>query len=235
MQTPVMIRFLFLLFCLSCAPALSVRTYAQDPDIEEDERSVLEDIFRSSDHDGSVPTNARQRKGKTKRVSVPDGAFRIGCVCMDESASATRSTGACSGHGGVRYWLYRTKEGDTVRVLTGRHERHPQALNAEEMSNLAQVRTQRTKNLTGSPEARSAAIAPVMIMPAPAVHDGYFDWSDAAAISAMGLSLFFTVRMVLRWINHNEKLVRYALRNMLRRRKRPIARQNRQTPPKEGL
>lgn len=198
---------------------------AQDPDIEANEQSVLEEQFRSSDLDHETPVARRDRDNRRKRVSVPEGAFRVGCICMDNSFSKHKSSGACSGHGGVRYWLYRTREGDTVRVLTARHEHHPQALNAEEMSELNQKRAEKTANLI-----KPNTLQPLVIHPA-AEKDGYFDWSDAAAISAGGLSAYFIVRMVLQWIDKNPELVKYALRNMLRHRRRPAARKNRKTPP----
>jgi hypothetical protein len=216
--------FCFFLLALPCF------LRAQDPDIEANERSVLEDIYRSSDHDTEMPT---ARRGKhNKRQTVPTGAFRLGCTCMDDSYSPTHASGACSGHGGVRFWHYRTPEGDTVRVMTARHERHPQPLNAEEMSEVNQKRAKRTANLptVANPLGLSPApLQPIIINPAE--HSGgYFDWSDAAAISAIGLSLFFIVRMLLLWMDKNPEMAKYALRNLLRHRKRPPARKSRKTP-----
>lgn len=210
---------------------------AQDPDIEKDEQARMEEIFRTSDQDSEVPTNRRQRDKKAKRVSVPKGAFRIGCVCMDDSRSDTRSGGACSGHGGVRYWVYRTPAGDTVHVLTARHERHPHALSAAEMSELSQKRADRTQNLPTAakpmaPVPYSAPAPPVVILP-----DGgdRFTWSDALALAVAGVALYFIVRLILRWAGANEKLIRYALRHLLRPRKRPPARPLRKIARKKRL
>ena len=206
---------------------------AQDPDIESDEKARLEEIFRTSDHEGETPTNRRQRDKKVKRVSVPTGAFRVGCHCMDGSYSDTHSIGSCSGHGGVRFWVYRTREGDTVHVLTARHEIHPHALDAAEMSALSQKRADRTQNLAKPlvPATYSSPQTPVMVLPEV---DGY-EWPDAVVISGAGIALYFTVQLVLRWIKDNERLVRYALRNMLRHRKRPPARPRSQNPRKKRL
>ncbi len=219
---------LLLVVCFLPLPIL-----AQDPDLESDEKARLEEIFRSSDYEGEIPTSRRQRNKTARRVSVPNGAFRIECICMDDTRSDTRSLGACSGHGGVRFWVYRTREGDTVHVLTARHEIHPQPLDAAEMSELSQKRADRTQNLTKSmaPMPYASPQSPVVMMPSP---DG-FEWPDAAALAAAGIALYFIVRLVLRWLKDNERLVRYALRNLLRHRKRPPPRPRSQNPRKKRL
>ena len=86
---------IFLYLLLLPAPGLR----AQDPDIEANEQLAVEDYFRSSELPGEVPVG--RRRGQGKRMSVPAGAVRTGCVCMDESPSPARSIGACSGHGGA--------------------------------------------------------------------------------------------------------------------------------------
>jgi hypothetical protein len=208
---------------------------AQDPDLDADEQARLEEIYRSSDGDGEIPTSRRQRDNKQRRVSVPPGAFRLGCICMDDTRSDTRSTGACSGHGGVRYWIYRLPNGDTAHIMTARHERHPQPLSTAEMSELSQKRAERTQNLPTVKAPQSASQQPpVVVVPNPTPRSP-FDWSDLLLVSIGGGSLFFTTRLVLRWVNNNEKLVRYALRNLLRHRKRPPARPRRKTPRKTRL
>jgi hypothetical protein len=220
-------RFNRIVWFFLLAPAV---IYAQDPDLQIEPIESIEEVFRSSEQDGAVPTNRRQREGKTRRVSVPPGAFRIGCICMDDTRSDVRSIGACSGHGGVRFWVYRTREGDTVHILTGRHERHPQPLNAAEMSELSQKRADRTQTLRQGNSLQPAA--PVVIVPTD--QDG-FDWPDATVVSAAGLALFFIVRMILRWLRDNEHLVKYALRHLLRHRKRPPSRPRRKDPGEKRL
>ncbi len=212
---------------------LPTASFSQDPDLESDEKARLEEIFRTSDQEGETPTNRRQRDKTAKRVSVPKGAFRIECICMDDTRSDTRSTGACSGHGGVRFWVYRTREGDTVHVLTDRHERHPQPLDAAEMSELSQKRADRSQNLAKplAPVPYSSPQTPVVVMP----EDQGFEWPDAAALAAAGIALYFIVRLVLHWLKDNERLVRYALRNLLRHRKRPPTRPRSQNPRKKRL
>lgn len=217
----------FFLFVFCCCAAAGVQ--AQDPDIEADERAVLEDIYRSSDEAGETPTSAgeRQRRSGGKRVSVPRGATRIGCICMDDSPSKAQSIGACSGHGGVRYWLYRNPEGDTLRVITGRHERHPQPLDSAERSEIVQQRPLRAKNLPAI-----ASVSPVAYMPPPIViqmpeTSAPIGWGEIVMITIAGASFFFTTRLLLNWADANRLLIRHALRHLLRYRQRPPARKNR--------
>jgi hypothetical protein len=214
---------------------------AQDPDIEAREREVEAELFRTSQQLGETPTNTRQRRAANKRQSAPEGSFRVGCECMDGSVSGTRSTGSCSGRGGVRYWLYRTAAGDTARVLTARHELHPHALTANELSELAQKRVDKTERMVAAnPIAQrlvSESAPKVVIMP-PAYDpntssNGYdwLDWSDATGLGLAGLSLYATVRMILRWLDTNPPIVRYALRHFIRYRRRPTTRKGGSNPP----
>lgn len=230
-----------LLFGFGCCAGL-IPVRAQDPDIEANEREVLENLFRTSDLDGEVPTGARDRyAGSKKRVSVPAGARRIGCQCMDDTRSLAHSTGACSGRGGVRYWFYQTVAGDTVRVLTGRHERHPQPLDTTERSELNPPPTALKPRQSGPANGFVPMLQPFIItspaapMPYIPPGDGWFDWSDAATITGGGFSALLILRLVLRWIDAHQPLVRYALRHLLRFGKRPPARPRRKTPPKKGL
>jgi hypothetical protein len=200
MIKPSVISILLLL--LACASLC-----AQDPDLAAEEEAKLEEIFRSSEQEGQTPTSFRQRNGKPRRVSAPKGAFRIGSICMDGEYTDSRSTGACAGHAGVRFWVYRTTEGDTVHVSTARHETHPQALNAAEMSELVQKRDKKVQQMR-------QGLQPVVVMPPVASDD--FDWPDALGISAGGL-------------------VKYALRHLLRSRKRPSSRPRGEDTGKERL
>jgi hypothetical protein len=207
---------------------------AQDPDIQEDELG-LEHVFRSSEQEGQQSTS-RRGGHKTKRVSVPTGAFRIGCTCMDGTESPRRSTGACSGHKGVRYWLYRTVEGDTVRVLTGNHERHPTPLGAAEMTEIADKKANKIQNLTGAKSAQPNQM-PFVMLPNANSGEGYEHLStgEGIAIAAVCFCIYFTVRMLLAWLDRNQTFLKYALRNLLRSRKRPTPRKSRKNPPKIGM
>lgn len=227
------------LFCLCLLWAAVPSAAAQDPDIQDEYpgEGGIGDVFRTSEQEGENPTSARGRRGtaQAKRVSVPKGAFRVGCICMDDTRSAVRSTGACSGHGGVRYWLYRTVEGDSVRVLTGNHERHPGPLSASELSEMAQKREKKTQNLTPFATQQptvptigpGVAAAPVVTyLPAPTT--GYVPtWMWPLALVLSSVFLYLTVRFVLHWAEANQEFLRNALSDFLRHRKRPAARKSR--------
>lgn len=241
-KRPLMLRVLPLPFFFLAAFLMSIPLSAQDPDLASDEAARMEEIFRTSDQPGAIPTGKRKRDCKNKRVSVPKGAFRIGCVCMDDSRSDTHSAGSCSGHGGVRYWVYRTVEGDTAHVMTARHEKHPHAMNAAELSELSQKRSDRTQRLAKAAAASVAPVAyqypatpPVVMMPTPAEQPYRFGWGEVLAVGVAGIFLYSTVRLILRWADHHPHLFRYALRHLLRHRKRPAPRPNRPDTDPERL
>ena len=231
-------RYLFAV----CIAFLAANVGAQEPDIEAQERRVLEEIYRSSDHEGEIPTAFRERKDRyTKRMSAPKNATRIGCICMDGSNSNARSAGACSGRGGVRFWLYQNVEGDTVRILTGRHERHPQALDSVELSETNRSRPKATRagivTSVLQPVIQPIIISPYTAnqLPVPMYDGGGFDWSNAVTIFGAGMSFYLILQLLLRWIHTHQTLVRYALRHLLRFGKRPTARKSRKNTPKARL
>lgn len=234
-------KTLYLMLLLILSVAQGAR--AQDPDIEDNEFSVLEELFRTSELDDETPTNTRARRAspRDKRMSAPLGAQRVGCICMDDTRSDAHSSGACSGRGGVRYWLYRTLEGDTLRVLTARHERHPHPLDSVERSALNPPAA--PKSPRGGSSTVVTQLQPIIISATPApgggqapVYDGgWFDWSDAATVTGGGITLYLSLRLLLRWIDSHQALVRYALRHLLRFGKRPAPRSRRKTPPKTGV
>lgn len=77
--------------------------------------------------------SSKMKKAPTK----PPLGDRIGCICMDNDRQLKTGTGACSGHGGVRFWLYQQKDGFVLEFPTKRHQNHPAPLSAEEQSQLA--------------------------------------------------------------------------------------------------
>jgi hypothetical protein len=85
----------------------------------------LNNIFRTSDEDGETATQPNRRKGQ-RTQTLPEGAARVGCICMTGAVRGTTSIGSCSGQGGVRYWLVKNADGDTLQYPTAR-----QALNAD--------------------------------------------------------------------------------------------------------
>lgn len=105
------------------------------------------EVWHSSEEAGEVSTSRRNRRAAYRLPEPPPGAFRLGCVCMDGTRADTRGIGACSGHGGVRYWVHRKREGDTLLLPTERHLKHPEALPAEKMMELSRKRADRTRRM----------------------------------------------------------------------------------------
>ena len=91
-----------------------------------------EATYRTSDEQDETST-FYTHAGTSKKK--PKGK-RIGCICMDEQHQSTTGTGACAGHGGVRYWLYAEADGSIVQFPTKAHRDHPQPLSEEELANL---------------------------------------------------------------------------------------------------
>lgn len=62
---------------------------------------------------------------------------RVGCTCMDGEIKVNSGKGACSGHGGVRYWHFEQADGTIIKHPTDRHVEHPEQLSEQERENLA--------------------------------------------------------------------------------------------------
>ena len=90
-------------------------------------------IWRSSDVDSS---GGRYRYGAADWETRPRGK-RTGCICMDGTEDDHKGRGACSGHGGVRYWVHELPDGKEVHHATNRHFRHPEPLTKDEKLVLA--------------------------------------------------------------------------------------------------
>lgn len=99
---------------------------------EEDEG--WDDYFRTSDLETESATGFR-------RDSEAPAGVRTGCICMDGSRRDERGRGACSGRGGVRFWIYQVGEDSTVHFPTDRHWDHPEPLSERELNNLSAYNT----------------------------------------------------------------------------------------------
>lgn len=73
----------------------------------------------------------------TKEKKHEPSGNRIGCICMDNNRQNRQGTGACSGHGGVRFWLHQQENGFILEYPTSHHKKHPAPLSFEELSALA--------------------------------------------------------------------------------------------------
>jgi hypothetical protein len=142
---------IILLFSLSI-----LRGYAQEPSPETEETEMeeteeveepeaetpqkgLESIWRTSDLPNQTPTLRQQRHAQRTDGSaqLPEGSERVGCVCMDYFVLTKLGRGACTGHNGVRFWLYELPTGDTVQIATLRHEANPDTLSDAQLLQLA--------------------------------------------------------------------------------------------------
>ncbi|MDX2133740.1 MAG: hypothetical protein SFV52_03105 [Saprospiraceae bacterium] len=209
--------FITILFLLPFCAALP----AQDP---PGDVASLEEVFRSSEQPGETPTGRRERH--RVKIDLPAGAFRVGCYCMDGSFSAAQSVGACSGHGGVRYWLYRTPAADTILYPTDRHVRHPAPYSAAEMSEMAR-RSQFARHPAGD-SAAQVTIGPAPLAPWLPTDDpddlfDLFDWSDVAGMGVVGTWLYAMFRLAARYADKHPEIIRDALDHLLRRNRRPPA------------
>ncbi|KXX69430.1 hypothetical protein [Flammeovirga sp. SJP92] len=117
-----------------------------DSTIYEDGISVeeLEEILRTSDIEGEKSTH-----GNYQQRYKPIGK-RIGCICMDGSKQEKKGRGACSGFGGVRFWIYQDNNNETL-FPTERHIEHPEPLSEEELEQLAGRMEKEVKHGTRTP------------------------------------------------------------------------------------
>ena len=99
-------------------------------DSAEMEQAGWDEQFRTSDQPGERGT------GFSKSDKPPKG-LRVACICMDGSRRDERGKGACSGYGGVRFWVYQVAEDSTVLYPTENHWAHPDSLSEEELNNLS--------------------------------------------------------------------------------------------------
>lgn len=105
----------------------------EDPGGPSDTTMDWTAIWRSSEAMGGARS---MRTGPDDWEARPKGK-RIGCICMDGTEQDKRGRGACSGHGGVRYWRYETPEGEEMTHPTSRHYRHPDPMTNDEKLSLA--------------------------------------------------------------------------------------------------
>lgn len=105
------------------------------PDPLPIEAAPIEDYDTEEWHSQPLEPEATGGYART-RSKRPKGS-RIGCICMDNNRQDSRGGGACSGHGGVRFWLYEQRDGRILEHPTKRHKMHPSAFSDEELSNLS--------------------------------------------------------------------------------------------------
>jgi hypothetical protein len=99
--------------------------------------AVATDSLEEEEEDYRSSADENERATQYKRVQKPPkNGMRVGCICMDYIDQEVTGTGACAGHGGVRFWLYQLADASIVEYPTRTHNEHPDALNADEIKNL---------------------------------------------------------------------------------------------------
>jgi hypothetical protein len=128
--------YYFYLKMLFLCSVCSITSFAQAqetarPDINDPDEEAWHRVYRSSEEVNNKKTFF-ERKAKEKNTAPTNNALadfeRVGCVCMDESMRRQTERGACSGHKGVRFWIYQRTNGDTLMQATERHLLHPEAM-----------------------------------------------------------------------------------------------------------
>ncbi len=125
--------FLFLpLLCLAALPSFAQNATKDNsdirPDIYDPDDEAWEQKYHSSDDNGAKSTYYHTKNNATTDKAKPGnlaGFERVGCICMDGKTRKQTERGACSGHKGVRYWVYQRENGDTLLSPTERHKLHP--------------------------------------------------------------------------------------------------------------
>jgi hypothetical protein len=74
-----------------------------------------DEVLRTSDLEGENSSSSKNYNRTKVKSENKEQLERVGCICMDEIMELRKAQGACSGHGGVRYWLYRNADGSVMR------------------------------------------------------------------------------------------------------------------------
>ncbi len=123
--------------------SVSAQLTAQAPPESAPFQSGIEHVWRSSEQPKQVATNRFGRRFskfstlKRAEEKLPPQSERICAICMDDSQSPTTGAGTCSGHGGVRFWVYKTPTEDSVYLPTWRNDEHPENFTDAERSKLS--------------------------------------------------------------------------------------------------
>ncbi len=103
-------------------------------------RKGMDYIWRSSDLPGQQAVGSRRQINRANQYAPPappTGSKRAGSVCMDYTQTGTTGSGSCSGHGGVRFWMYAAAAKDTFLQPTFLHAERPDSLPASELVHLS--------------------------------------------------------------------------------------------------
>ncbi|MEN7546984.1 hypothetical protein AAG747_03645 [Rapidithrix thailandica] len=105
MMNKVLYFLLLLFFIYSTGAGPLLLAQASQFPLAFPEEEAIEEVLR---------TSRMKFKNVRLRPAPTEGQVRIGSVCKDGSLSKATRNGACSGHGGVAYWLY--KHPDSLQI-----------------------------------------------------------------------------------------------------------------------
>lgn len=130
-------------------------------DSDEAETDTSTEITQPDGNPADEVYRTSQNPDTTQPRYPPKDGIRIGCICMDNTAQDDVGRGACSGRGGVRYWLYKLPDKtEPVYFATERHHNHPQDLTPTELQRLDAHNPYRKPK----PDADSNALMPIIPM-----------------------------------------------------------------------
>jgi hypothetical protein len=131
-------NFIYLLFALFPSFLLAQKAKAKEEisTIVIDENYDDEADWDKEYHSGQQHNERSTMYDFQRQRGYPTGK-RVGCTCMDGEAMTKTGKGACSGHGGVRYWHFEQPDGVIIKHPTDRHLSHPDVLSEPEKENLS--------------------------------------------------------------------------------------------------
>jgi hypothetical protein len=94
------------------------------------DEDLWDETFKVSNLENEKSTGSRSKKitSVSEKEQENTGyslvnSKRTGCICMDNIQQSMTGRGACSGHGGVRYWLYELKN-KTIRKIAANNKEY---------------------------------------------------------------------------------------------------------------
>jgi hypothetical protein len=135
------------------------------PKIRKDTlQAPIEDIITWIDSEEELHTSKiKDTPDFTKQQNYQPSENRVGCICMDDNRQNKQGTGACSGHGGVRFWLHQQDNGLILEFPTLHHKKHPAPLSFEELSKLVSYKSKQKRHKDTNPNPQSTFLDMLML------------------------------------------------------------------------
>lgn len=127
----------------------------KEPTSEEQRLEEEEEELRTSKMEESYYKRTQRQ---------PPDEPRIGCICMDSEHQDNKGAGACSGHGGVRFWLYKNEAGEILEYPTQRHKDHPTKLTSKELTTLSHHNKNKIQYIAKTAEEQDQGFVPYVLV-----------------------------------------------------------------------